>query len=67
MVNVAGALNSNAVGCANQALDIAQDLSGEKHFSGTANINDDGNFYVEGLGDEYVWRTLCLLCALCVK
>ena len=56
MVNVAGALNSNAVGCANQALDIAQDISGEKHFSGTANINEDGNFYVEGLGDEYVWR-----------
>lgn len=56
MVNVAGALNSNAAGCANQALNIAQDISGEKHFSGTANINEDGNFYVEGLGDEYVWR-----------
>ena len=56
MVNVAGALNSNASGCANQALNIAQDISGEKHFSGTANINEDGNFYVEGLGDEYVWH-----------
>lgn len=56
MVNVADALNSSASGCANQTLDIAQDISGEKHFSGTANINDDGNFYVEGLGDEYVWR-----------
>lgn len=56
MVNAAGALNSNAAGCANQALDIAQDISGDEHFFGPANINDDGNFYIEGLGDEYVWR-----------
>ena len=56
MVNVEDALNSTASGCANQALDIVKDLNGEKHFSGTANINEEGNFYVEGLGDEYVWR-----------
>ncbi len=56
MVNVADALTSKASGCANRGLDIAQDLSGEKHFSGPANINEDGNFYVEGLGDEYIWR-----------
>lgn len=56
MVNAADALTSTASGCANQALDIAQDLEGSKHFSGPANINSDGNFYVEGLGDEYVWK-----------
>lgn len=56
MVNVADALKSKASGCANQGLDIAQDLNGEKHFSGPANINQDGNFYVESLGDEYIWR-----------
>ncbi len=56
MVNVADAINSSASGCANQALDIAQDISGEQHFSGTANINDDGNFYIDGLGEEYVWH-----------
>lgn len=56
MVNAADAINSTASGCANQALDIAQDISGEKHFSGPANINEEGNFYVEGLGEEYIWR-----------
>ncbi|PKI13957.1 S8 family peptidase [Colwellia sp. 12G3] len=56
MVNAADALTSTASACANQALDIAQDLEGNEHFFGPANINNDGNFYVEGLGDEYVWR-----------
>ena len=56
MVNAADALASNASACANQALDIAQDLEGNEHFFGPANINDEGNFYVEGLGDEYVWK-----------
>lgn len=56
MVNAADALTSTASACANQALDIAQDLEGNEHFFGPANINNDGNFYVEGLGDEYVWE-----------
>ncbi len=56
VVNAKDALQSTATGCANQALNIEQDLSGEKHFYGPANINDEGNFYVEGLGEEYVWR-----------
>jgi serine protease AprX len=56
VVNVADALASNASACANQALDIAQDIAGNEHYFGPANINDDGNFYVEGLGDEYVWK-----------
>jgi len=55
VVNARGALESTATACANQALDIAQDLSGGKHFYGPANINDDGNFYVDGLGEDYVW------------
>jgi len=56
MVNAADALNSSATACANQALNIAQDLNGDEHFFGPSNINEDGNFYVEGLGEEYVWR-----------
>jgi len=56
MVNVADALTSTASGCANQALDIAQDIAGSEHYFGPSNINSDGNFYVEGLGDEYVWK-----------
>ena len=56
VVNAKDALESTAKGCANQALNIEQDLLGEKHFYGPANINDDGNFYVEGLGEDYVWR-----------
>ncbi|WNC69692.1 S8 family peptidase [Thalassotalea nanhaiensis] len=55
VVNVSDALNSSAVDCANTDLNITQDLAGEQHFSGPANINDDGNFYIEGLGDEYIW------------
>lgn len=56
MVNAEGALSSTATGCANHALNIEQDLNGSEHFFGPSNINDDGNFYVEGFGDEYVWR-----------
>jgi len=56
MVNAADALNSSATACANQALNITQDLNGDEHFFGPSNINEDGNFYVEGLGEEYVWR-----------
>jgi len=56
VVNARSALTSTASACANQALDIAQDIAGNDHFFGPANINDDGNFYIEGLGEEYVWR-----------
>ena len=56
VVNARDALNSTASNCANQSLDIAKDLSGEEHYYGPANINEDGHFYVEGLGEEYVWK-----------
>ena len=56
MVNAEAALTSIASSCANQALDIAQDLEGNEHFFGPTNINSEGNFYIEGLGDEYVWK-----------
>lgn len=55
IVNVNDALLSSASSCANQALNIEQDLAGENHYFGPANINEDGNFYIEGLGQEYVW------------
>jgi serine protease AprX len=56
VVNAKSALESNATECANQALDVAQDLAGDEHFFGPANIDENGNFYIEGLGDEYVWK-----------
>jgi serine protease AprX len=56
IVNAANAIASTASACANQALDIDKDIAGNDHFFGPANINNDGNFYVEGLGDEYVWK-----------
>lgn len=57
LVSAYYAIASAETDCANKSLDIAKDLSGEEHFSGPSNINDDGNFYVEGLGDEYIWDT----------
>ncbi len=55
MVNAAGALTSTARACANQEINIAKDLAEEEHYYGPANIDENGNFYIEGLGDEYVW------------
>jgi serine protease AprX len=55
LVSAYYALASEANNCANSNLDIAKDLNDEEHFSGPSNINEDGNFYVEGLGPEYVW------------
>jgi serine protease AprX len=55
LVSAYYAITSTEVNCANNTLDIAKDLNDEEHFSGPANINKDGNFYVEGLGQEYVW------------
>ncbi len=57
LVSAFNALYSNANNCANNALDIAKDLSGELHYYGPSNIDSDGNFYVENLGQEYVWDT----------
>ncbi len=56
VVNAKDALATKVDGCANQDLNIEQDLAGTQHYYGPANINSDGDFYIEGLGDEYVWR-----------
>ncbi|NMP32412.1 S8 family peptidase [Thalassotalea sp. M1531] len=55
MVNAFNSLISTVKDCANQGLNIAKDLSDEEHYSGSANINEDGNFYVKGLSDAYIW------------
>jgi serine protease AprX len=49
------AIASNENNCANSTIDIAKDLNDEEHYFGPANINENGSFYVEGLGQEYVW------------
>lgn len=56
VVNVADAINSTNTGCANQTLNIEADLAGTEHFFGPSNINENGHFYVEGMGEEYVWQ-----------
>jgi serine protease AprX len=56
VVNAADSLASVAANCANTNLDINKDLAGIQHYAGTANVNENGNFYVEGFGDEYVWQ-----------
>lgn len=56
LVSAYYAIESKANNCANSNLDITKDLNDEEHFYGPGNINQDGNFYVEGLGDEFVWK-----------
>lgn len=56
VVNAYQALTSSKTDCANQELNIAQDLAGEQHFYGPANIDEQGNYYIEGLGDAFVWH-----------
>jgi len=56
VINVKDALASSATDCANQGLNIAKDLDGSEHYSGSANVNEAGDFYVDGLGEEYVWN-----------
>ena len=55
LVSAYYAMASAETNCANKSLDIAKDLNDEEHYSGPANINEDGNFYVEGLGEEFIW------------
>lgn len=61
LVNAFDAVNSSATQCANQGLNIAQDLSGEQHFGGRANQSEDGEYYLmddDGgrlEGDGFVW------------
>ena len=56
MVNAYDALLSSADNCANQSLNIAKDIDGEEHYSGPSNIDENGDFYIEGLGEDYVWK-----------
>lgn len=55
LVSAYNAIVSNDSDCANNDLNIARDLNDEEHYFGPANINEDGDFYIEGLGAEYIW------------
>lgn len=46
VINALEAVNTSAMNCANQGLDIALDLSGVQHYGGPANQDEGGNFYV---------------------
>ncbi len=47
MVDAVAAVNSTASDCANQGLDIDQDLKGTAHYGGPANVDEEGNYYLE--------------------
>ena len=54
LVNAYDAANSRASGCANQGLNIANDLNGVEHYQGAANQDADGNYYIPGI-DGFAW------------
>jgi hypothetical protein len=54
LINVWDALEVEINDCANTGMDIAADLSGDKHFAGSARQDEDGNYYIEGL-DGFIW------------
>jgi serine protease AprX len=56
VVNVSDTLTSAAMGCANTSMDIAKDLDGTQHYHGPANVDEDGNFFIEGLDNRYLWN-----------
>ena len=56
LINVTQMLESEVNNCANKALDITKDINGESHYFGPANMDENGDFYIEGLGDKYRWQ-----------
>lgn len=70
LVDAMAAIESTEVGCGNEGLSIAKDLSGEEHFIGPARRHaEDGNFYIEGVDglewsgaytDSQLWRNMSL-------
>ncbi|MCA9923164.1 MAG: S8 family peptidase, partial [Anaerolineales bacterium] len=55
VINAYDAVNSTAIGCANQGLDIVSDLAGTEHYGGLANYDPaTGEYYIFGL-DGYAW------------
>lgn len=73
LIDVQAAVNSTHLNCANQGMDITADLSGEKHYYGPADIDENGNYFVHGLenlewsGEHeaenaggFLWRTAFL-------
>ena len=53
LVNAHAAVHSTATNCANQGLNVEQDLLGTQHFGGPARMNDSGEFYIQ-TGDNQV-------------
>ena len=55
VVNVKDTLISSTLGCANTNMDIAKDLADTEHYYGPANVDEQGNFFIEGLDARYQW------------
>lgn len=54
LVDAGSALNSDQYACANRGLDVRADLNGTAHFSGLANQDADGNYYLMSV-DGFLW------------
>ncbi|MGB5624651.1 MAG: PIN domain-containing protein [Woeseiaceae bacterium] len=54
MVDAHGAVNSANLDCANRGMDINQDIDGQVHYGGPANVDENGNYYIMGL-EGYLW------------
>jgi len=54
MVDAMAAVYGTASGCANRGLDINLDITGQIHYGGRANVDENGNYYNMGL-EGYLW------------
>jgi hypothetical protein len=41
---------------ANLGLDVDKDLLGIEHYGGRANLDENGNYYIMGMGEELLWN-----------
>ena len=54
MVNAYRARHGTNYDCANRGMDINLDITGQIHYGGRANVDEDGNYYIMGL-EGYLW------------
>ena len=50
------AVHREVAATANLGLDVDKDLLGIEHYGGRANMDENGNYYIMGMGDELVWN-----------
>jgi hypothetical protein len=50
------AVHRETAAIANLGLDVEKDLLGIEHYGGRANVDENGNYYIMGMGDDLVWN-----------